>query len=106
MSFTLRDKLRRIFEENLRNIEKCEDLIYTGMKDMPIDAIAGIGAVYGEKLKSQGMEFAYNLLGQFLILNKDKDAFSDWIEATIGMTSKHIDTCIKCLQIYCEENRI
>jgi hypothetical protein len=106
MSFIFRDELRPVFGENVSAIEKCKNLIDTGMKDMPVGAISGIGVVYEEKLRSHGIYFAYNLLGQFLILNKDKDAFRDWMLTTIGMTEKHIDTCIKCLQVYCEKNRI
>ncbi|KAK6017754.1 barrier to autointegration factor [Ostertagia ostertagi] len=47
------------------------------MGDKKVTAVAGIGPAYGAKLSQGGTDKAYNLLGQFLVHNKDERSFTD-----------------------------
>ena len=39
-----------------------------------------VGEVLGKRLESKGFDKAYVVLGQFLLLKKDKDLFTEWIK--------------------------
>ena len=40
---------------------------------------------------------AYNLLGQFLILNKDEEMFKEWLKEEVKMSGKHLNDCFNCI---------
>ena len=40
----------------------------------------GIGDVLGKRLESKGFDKAYVVLGQFLLLKKNRDLFVEWIK--------------------------
>ena len=43
----------------------------------------GIGDVLGKRLESKGFDKAYVVLGQFLLLKKNRDLFVEWIKVNI-----------------------
>ena len=46
---------------------------------------------------------AYVVLGQFLILKKNKDLFIDWIKDLAGANNKQAADCYNCLYEWCDE---
>ncbi|XP_038074987.1 barrier-to-autointegration factor-like [Patiria miniata] len=68
------------------------------MRDKAVTELGGIGPASGEKLGEAGFEKAYNVLGQFLVLNKDKQLFTDWLKARTPANNKCANDCYNCLK--------
>lgn len=82
--------------------QKFRSFVDEPMGEKPVDALAGIGEVLGNRLKDQGFEKAYNVLGQFLLLNKDEDLFLDWLRTSIHANAKQGNDCFNCLKTWCD----
>lgn len=73
------------------NSPKQKDFIEGGLKDpatqeyLPITAMSGVGKVTGEKLIDRGFDYAYNLIGQYMVNSRDREATSHWLENEIGV---------------------
>lgn len=83
--------------------QKHRNFVAEPMNDKPVTDLAGIGAVNGQKLISEGFDKAYVLLGQFLLLRKDKELFVDWLKDLIKCNSKQATDCWQCLGDWCAE---
>ena len=46
---------------------------------------------------------AYVVLGQFLVLKKNRDLFVDWLKDYAGANSKQSSDCYQCLSDWCDE---
>lgn len=46
---------------------------------------------------------AYVVLGQFLVLKKNRDFFLDWMKDSIGANQKQASDCFQCLSDWCDE---
>jgi hypothetical protein len=73
------------------------------MSDKPFTDLAGIGEVLGKRLESKGFDKAYVVLGQFLVLKKNKDLFIDWLKDHAGANIKQANDCYHCLIDWCDE---
>jgi barrier-to-autointegration factor len=81
--------------------QKHADFIASSMKNKPIDAIAGIGPVAKIALNAKGFEYAYHLIGQFLIMGKDEILFNTWLQSeVVCMSSKQRLDCTNCVSEY------
>ena len=69
-----------------------------------VTEIAGIGAVYGEKLKKSGFEYAYILLGQFLLHKKKEHIFTEWLIFNFQINKRYAKSCFNCLNEWCISN--
>ncbi|GAV04224.1 hypothetical protein RvY_14536 [Ramazzottius varieornatus] len=69
-----------------------------------VTAVAGIGDVLGARLVEKGYDKAYVLLGQFLVLKKDRELFQDWLHETCNANAKQQKDCADCLAEYVKEN--
>jgi len=69
-----------------------------------VTCVAGIGDVLGGRLVEKGYDKAYVLLGQFLVLKKDKELFSDWLHEACNANAKQSKDCADCLAEYVKEN--
>ena len=63
--------------------QKHRNFVAEPMGEKPVTDLAGIGEVLGKRLVSKGFDQAYVVLGQFLLLKKNKDLFIDWIKVTV-----------------------
>ncbi|KAG7462589.1 hypothetical protein MATL_G00186380 [Megalops atlanticus] len=82
--------------------QKHRDFVAEPMGDKPVTALSGIGEVLGKKLEEEGFDKAYTVLGQFLLLRKDVEMFSEWLKDTSGANSKQATSCSQCLKEWCD----
>ncbi|XP_008319750.1 barrier-to-autointegration factor-like [Cynoglossus semilaevis] len=82
--------------------QKHRDFVGEPMGEKSVTALSGIGEVLGKKLEEQGFDKAYVVLGQFLLLKKDTEMFTDWLKDTIGATSRQAVPCAQCLKEWCD----
>merc|ERR1712131_443146 len=52
---------------------------------------------FQKRLNDKGFEYAYNLLGQFLLLNKDEETFQEWLKDEAEMNSKYAKDVSNCI---------
>jgi hypothetical protein len=82
--------------------QKHRNFVGEPMGEKSVTELAGIGPVLGEKLASKGYDKAYVVLGQYLVLKKNKELFRDWLNQTCGANCKQQGDCCKCLQEWCD----
>ncbi|XP_028278662.1 barrier-to-autointegration factor-like protein isoform X1 [Parambassis ranga] len=89
--------------------QKHRDFVGEPMGDKPVTALSGIGDTLGRKLEEQGFDKSVSVcfqasvvLGQFLLLKKDTDMFSDWLKDASGANSRQADSCAQCLREWCD----
>jgi hypothetical protein len=46
---------------------------------------------------------AFVVLGQFLVLKKNKELFQDWMKDVCGANTKQSSDCYQCLSDWCDE---
>jgi hypothetical protein len=67
-----------------------------------VTELAGIGAVLGKQLTDKGIDKAYMVLGQFLLLRKKKEDFEKWLKDKTTANSKQAGECYQCLRDWCD----
>ncbi|XP_036979558.1 barrier-to-autointegration factor-like protein isoform X1 [Acanthopagrus latus] len=82
--------------------QKHRDFVGEPMGDKPVSALAGIGEILGKKLEHQGFDKAYVVLGQFLLLKKDGEMFTEWLKDASGANSRQAGLCALCLKEWCD----
>ncbi|XP_028844597.1 barrier-to-autointegration factor-like [Denticeps clupeoides] len=82
--------------------QKHRDFVAEPMGDKPVTALSGIGEVLGKKLEDQGFDKAFVVLGQFLLLRKDGELFTEWLKDTCGANAKQAGSCSQCLKEWCD----
>lgn len=71
------------------------------MGDKDVTELAGIGSVYGDRLRARGYGKAFEVLGQYLIFKMDGELFKDWLYRTCGANAEHQRACHMCLAAWC-----
>ena len=82
--------------------QKHRNFVSEPMGEKKVYQLAGIGKVLGKRLEEKGFDKARAVLGQFLVLNKDKEMFLDWIEEECGANKKQREDCYNCLKEWCD----
>lgn len=59
--------------------------------------------VLGKRLVAKGFDKAYILLGQFLVLKKNQELFTEWLKDISGANAKQATDCFQCLKDWCDE---
>lgn len=82
--------------------QKHKNFVSEPMGEKPVTELAGIGEVLGGKLKDKGFDFAYVVLGQFLLLKKDEEMFREWLKDLVNANKKQSLDCYTCLKEWCD----
>merc|ERR1712043_55068 len=82
--------------------QKHRNFVAEPMGEKEVTDLAGIGEVLGGRLKDKGFDKAYAVLGQYLVLKKDEEMFTEWLKDTANANSKQSGDCFKCLQEWCD----
>ena len=82
--------------------QKHRNFISEPMGEKSVSELAGIGPVLGGRLEEEGFDKAYVVLGQFLVLKKDKDLFSEWLKDAAKANAKQANDCFECLRNWCD----
>ena len=83
--------------------QKHRDFVRESMDRKLVTDLPGIGATAGGALRDGGFSLAYNVLGQFLILNKDEEKFKAWL-LTFGANRLAKDRCFTALNGWCQQH--
>ncbi|XP_076040167.1 barrier to autointegration factor [Oratosquilla oratoria] len=73
------------------------------MGDKAVTELAGIGEVLGRRLENRGFDKAHVVLGQFLVLKKNRELFLEWLQDLVGANSNQASECYECLDDWCCE---
>ncbi|KAG9462211.1 barrier-to-autointegration factor [Eleutherodactylus coqui] len=82
--------------------QKHRDFVAEPMGEKPVQCIAGIGDVLGQRLSDKGFDKAYVVLGQFLVLKKDEELFKDWLKDVCCANAKQSRDCFSCMKEWCD----
>ncbi|XP_023329831.1 barrier-to-autointegration factor [Eurytemora carolleeae] len=82
---------------------KHRNFVAEPMGEKPVTDLAGIGDVLGKRLEAKGFDKGYVVLGQFLLLKKNKDLFVEWLKDLAGANTKQATDCYQCLSDWCDE---
>ncbi|GAB6024485.1 Barrier-to-autointegration factor [Chamberlinius hualienensis] len=83
--------------------QKHRNFVAEPMGEKLVSDLAGIGEVLGSRLTEKGFDKAYVVLGQFLVLKKNRELFIDWLKDICGADSRRSGECYQCLSDWCLE---
>lgn len=61
--------------------------------DQGVQTVPGIGPVYGGRLRDNGITTAQQLLGQYLIMNGNREEFLSWLGGICNPQGGHHMSC-------------
>ena len=95
------DKDRHV--EGSATSQKHRNFVAEPMGEKPVTDLAGIGEVLGKRLESKEIDKAYEILGHFLKLKKNKNKFVQWMKDLVNANAKQSGDCYQCLQDWCDQ---
>ncbi|XP_074503364.1 barrier-to-autointegration factor-like [Sebastes fasciatus] len=78
--------------------QKHREFVKEPMENKSVAFLPGIGKTLGRRLEQQGFDKAMVVLGQFLVLNEDRERFTEWLKDTSGANSRQAGSCDQCLR--------
>ncbi|PIK36829.1 putative barrier-to-autointegration factor B-like [Apostichopus japonicus] len=81
--------------------KKHREFVGEPMGDKPVTDLAGIDQ-FLRQITEGRLNFAYTVLGQFLILEKNNELFVSWIKDTASANQKQANDCYSCLKEWCD----
>ncbi|XP_061602022.1 uncharacterized protein LOC133464070 [Cololabis saira] len=82
--------------------QKHRDFVAEPMGEKPVTALPGIWETLGRKLEYKGFSKAYVVLGQFLLLKKNQEMFTDWLKENNGDNARQAEACERCMREWCD----
>lgn len=73
------------------------------IKNKPCTDLPGISVVLGKRLTDIGFDKAYCVLGQLLLLKKDKELFQTWLHIEVSANKWQSILCYECLLEWCDQ---
>lgn len=83
--------------------KKHRNFVSEPMSSKRATELAGIGEVLGQRLQARGYRKADQVLGQFLVVNKNEGVFTDWMKSTVGANQKQATDCYRCLKDWSDQ---
>jgi len=83
--------------------QKHRNFVSEPMGEKPVTDLAGIGPVLGDRLNDAGFDMAYVVLGQFLVLKKNEELFTEWLKEITKANKKQANDCYGCLKEWCDQ---
>eukprot|EP00035_Acanthoeca_spectabilis_P019881 m.430054 g.430054 ORF g.430054 m.430054 type:complete len:105 (+) comp17111_c0_seq1:215-529(+) len=80
--------------------KKQQTFVEAGLKDPSTQEykkcieMGGVGEVTAKKLSDLGFDYAYNLIGQYMVNNMDDEATNHWLENEVGVKQKNLRASI------------
>eukprot|EP00041_Stephanoeca_diplocostata_P003135 m.32099 g.32099 ORF g.32099 m.32099 type:complete len:99 (-) comp14078_c0_seq1:182-478(-) len=88
---------------------KQRSFVEEGLKDpatqeyKAIDTIGGVGDVSAGKFKAKGYNYAYNLVGQFMLFSLDEELMMDFLE-DFQPKKQHRASIVATLKMWCDQH--
>ena len=83
--------------------QKHLDFINEPIGVKPVTELAGIFEALGARMSREGFDKAYVVFGQFLVFNREKEPFVEWMVKTFRARRKSAIDCYQCLSDYFDQ---
>ncbi|CAF0725258.1 unnamed protein product [Adineta steineri] len=83
--------------------QKFRDFTGEPLKDKLLDEVPGIGPKLASNLEGSGITKAYELLGIYLTLLKNKEYFELWIRDNAGANRHQAKQCADAIDSFCSQ---
>jgi hypothetical protein len=79
------------------NQERYRNMIGEPLNNKSVDELPGIDFIAAELLIDLGYYYAYVLFGKYLVMQRNKDVFRNWLISKTKMKRQYADLCVTCL---------
>lgn len=66
--------------------------------------LPGISKVNEDQMMKRGVYLASHVLGQYFVLNRDRERFRQWLKGICNGTFVNADECFNFLKRFCAQN--